>query len=148
MEHPPLPSPPLPLHPSPFLPSYPLPSPLPPSLDLTFSAFSFIPITLPFSFLLFLLMYLSCFFSPPPLTPPDAHTHTHFEPCSPQSPLSSTLLSGRWVAYRPYVVPGTGRSLVDVAWQPGKRSFSPGPHAANTLEHLNALTLLLPVALS
>lgn len=35
-----------------------------------------------------------------------------------------------------------------MAWQPGKHSLSPGPHAANTLEHLHALTLLLPVAQS
>lgn len=36
-------------------------------------------------------------YSPPPLTPPDAQTHTHtLSPAAPQSPLSSALLPGRW----------------------------------------------------
>lgn len=91
--------------------------------------------------------------------PPDArthmhvnlHSHTHTHPLSPEAPrtLSAQSLSqaGRG-ACRPYVVPGMSRSQADVAWQPGNHSFPPGPHAANMLEHLDALTLLLPAARS
>lgn len=135
---------------SPPVPSSSLPLPPVSPLNLSLSSFIFsFSITLSFSSFLSLLLYLSCF--PSILFPPPHQMHVLTQTLSPAAPraLSAQPLSragGR--AYRPYVVPGISRSLADMAWQPGKHLFSPGPHAANTLEHLHALTLLLPVSLS
>lgn len=82
--------------------SPPIPSsslPLPPVAPLNLSLCSFIfsfSITLSFSFSFPPLVSLLLPLYSLPSTSPDACTHTDFEPCSPQSPLSSAPLPGRW----------------------------------------------------
>lgn len=112
---------------------------LPPYLHLTFSALS-VSLILHhslFSSLLSLLIYLSI----SPVFP--YQTHTQFEPCSPQTSLSSTLLPGRhanhmWCQEQAGAWRMWCGSLVTICFH--------SPHPANMLKHLHALTLLWLVA--